>query len=404
MIKDTLFSLPSRFLPDGAQPCRTHLPAPVRQGSVYPGPVCPPPIRLLPIRLLIVDDSMVMRSIIARMFEDSPDIDVAAMVPTAEDAWRWLRDHQADIILLDHEMPGQSGLEALPRILKAARGAPVIMLSSHYCDGADLAAKARLAGASETVPKPHRIGAVPDLADHLARMFHRLTSGGNGVPVPDDGYEMKAMPDDFRPACIGIGASTGGIHILAEIFAVVERKPGVPVFITQHLPASFTDGYADQVRRMTDLPVSVACDGQMVEPDHIYIAPGHASLCCRWTGRANGRALQIALVRGRDPATLAMPSVNRMLASMAECFGPRAMGIILSGMGRDGLLGAQKMVDAGAVMLAQDRASSVIWGMPGAVVRSGLASVITSPSGLAHYINRGGVPVARPERGRLCHG
>lgn len=343
------------------------------RGAAHPGSA----------RLLIVDDSAVMRAIIAQMFEDNPAVEVAAMVASADQAFGWLSTNRADFILLDHEMPGQSGLAALPRLVDMAQGAHIIMLSSHCQRGSDVMMKALASGVSEAVLKPQRTGGISQLAEELSHLFRRLSLSRQPARIDSSPYKMKAIADDFQPQCIGIGASTGGIRILADLFAAVQGKPGIPVFITQHLPDAFIDGYAQHVGRMIDLPVSVASHGQIVEADHIYIAPGRASLCCR----RHEDAVHIALVEERDPATLTRPSVNRMFSAMADCYGDGALGIILSGIGRDGTLGARRITDAGGAVLAQDRISSVVWGMPGAVVKAGLASAILPPAKLAPYVS-----------------
>ncbi len=337
------------------------------------------------VRILIVDDSAVMRSFLARLFEACPDIEVIDMLPTAAQAFDFLARERVDIILLDHEMPEQKGLDALPRMLEAAHGAHVVMLSSHCQRGSRIAVSALSMGASDALPKPSRTQPVSAFADTLVERFRRLAAAryrlsGGAARLPN-----RAFPSDFHLGCVGIGASTGGIHTLGMVLAGLGGiRLGAPILITQHLPEAFIPYYAQQVGRMTDLPVSIAAPDQPIEPDHVYIAPGERSLSCR----REGGIARVMLVDGHDPATGARPSVNAMFSGIADTFGAESLGIVLTGIGRDGTAGAARIVEAGGAVLAQDEASSIVWGMPGSVTRAGLVCANLHPEKMADHIHQ----------------
>lgn len=337
-----------------------------------------------PVQVLVVDDSVVMRSIIERMFESRPEIKIVRKVSTAKAALEFLSRHSVDIILLDHEMPEQNGLEALPAIIKAAKDAHVVMLSSHCKQGSETAVKALALGASDAIAKPESGNSIPGFSDDLVERLRRLACSGRRKPTETSQYIYRAFPKNFALKCIAIGASTGGIHALRSLLGGYTHKLGVPILVTQHLPESFTPYYVDQVARMSDMPVQVAQSGQTLKADTIYIAPGDKNLACQ----RHGNHVRVVLKPECDPIAGALPSVNSMFASLAECYGAGALGIVLTGIGRDGSAGADDIVKSGGVILAQDQESSVVWGMPGSVTRSGLACAALPPETMLDHIQR----------------
>lgn len=337
-----------------------------------------------PVRVLIVDDSAVMRSFLERLFEGCADIHVIRTLSTATLAFDFLARERVDIVLLDHEMPGPKGLEVLPRMIEAALGAHVVMLSSHCQRGSKVAVAALSMGASEALPKPSLTYPVSAFADTLIERFRRLAAVQSRPVGRRDRYPRRAFPDGFRLECIGIGASTGGIHTLGMLLSGLRERPGAPILITQHLPEAFIPYYAQQVARMTDLPVSVAMSGQPIEPDHVYIAPGDRSLSCR----RDGDVARVMLIDERDPVTNSRPSVNAMFEGIADCFGAGAFGVVLTGIGRDGTTGAGRIVEAGGAVIAQDEESSIVWGMPGSVTRAGLVCATLHPDKMGDFVHR----------------
>lgn len=335
---------------------------------------------------------MVMQMILQAILGDREDFLLAGKLSTAAEALAFLETERVDIILLDHEMPGMKGLEALPAIVAAAPGARVVMLSS-FCDrGSEIAVSALSQGASEAIPKPSGGQGLGSFSASLVWRLRRLAAERHHQPERGASFICRAFPAGARPACLGIGASTGGIHALQDFFAGLGGGIGVPILITQHLPEAFIPHYRAQVGRMSGLPAMIAEPGMMLRPDHVYIAPGDHSLGCERDGTG---AVRLTLVPGRDPVTQARPSVNVMFASLARTFGAGAMAAVLTGMGRDGTAGASRIVDAGGAVIAQDPESSVVWGMPGSVTRAGLACATMRPQAMASYL------LARMEPGAL---
>lgn len=352
-----------------------------RIGSARSGK--PHPDRQRP-RLLIIDDSVVVRSAIARIVDNAGQMEVAATLPHVDAALDYLADNRVDVILLDHEMPGVKGLDALPLFLERGKGARVAMLSGHCMEGSESAVRALAMGASEIIEKPSIRHYDEGFATVLAKRLVRL-SGPAAIRRRriHGGVPLRPVPGGIRPGCIAVGASTGGIHALSQLFAQAPRSLGVPILITQHLPASFVPYFVQQLGRMTDFPVMQAQAGDTVLPDHVYIAPGESNLLVERQSR--GR-VTIALSAERASRLDPLPAVDPMFASIAQCYGAGATGIILTGMGRDGTQGARRIVEAGGVILTQDEESSVVWGMPGYAAQQGLASALLPPGEMFGHI------------------
>lgn len=337
-----------------------------------------------PCRVLLVDDSAVMRSVLQALLDGEDDFRIVHKASDATGALAFLAETAVDIVLLDHEMPGRKGLDALPDILRAAPGARVVLLSSHCADGNRTAVAALALGASEAVAKPSGGRSFADFGSMLLRRLRRLTAEDRRPAERPPMVVHRAYPAGATPLCLGIGASTGGIQALQAFFTGLGGGLGLPILVTQHLPAAFIPHYRVQVARMSGLPATVAVPGMTLRPDHIYIAPGNRSLGCV----REGATVRLELVPGRDPVTQAQPSVNIMFAALARVFGAGALAVVLTGMGRDGTAGAGRIVDAGGAVLAQDPGSSVVWGMPGSVARAGLACATLRPEAMAGFVRR----------------
>jgi two-component system, chemotaxis family, protein-glutamate methylesterase/glutaminase len=343
-----------------------------------------------PIRLLIVDDSAVARAVFARMVGDRPEFEIAATVPSADAALAFLSHHRIDIILLDIEMPGRDGLTALPALLQASRGARVLIVSSSAEEGAAATVQALTLGAADTLAKPGASafgGSFADtLADKLIRIGHAppTEAGGERVREPLPPFRLRPA-SDHRVGCLAIGASTGGLHALSDLLRRLPSSFAPPILITQHLPPAFMPIFAAQVQDMAGRPTAVARPGMALARGRILIAPGEGHLSLELAaGMPRVRITQERVESG------CLPSVDPMLASVAEVFGASAVGVVLSGMGRDGLRGAEHMVAAGADMLVQDRDTSVVWGMPGVVAAANLASAVLPPHQIAELLARRG--------------
>jgi two-component system chemotaxis response regulator CheB len=338
------------------------------------------------IRLLIVDDSLVARTALKRMVEGAAELEVIAVASTAARALEVLARNRVDVILLDLEMPGISGLEALPRIIASAQGARILVVSSLTLAGAEHTLAALSLGATDTLPKPQARGFHDGYAEVLVGKIRALGRVAGDVlemsPPPSQKAAAPRLSAGKPPAVLAIGASTGGVHALATLFGALRGSLGVPILVTQHLPPAFMPHFARQLSTASGYPTLLAVEGAAVEPDKILIAPGDAHLAF---SRQAGRLI-VRLEHDRASSGC-MPSVDRMLGSLAEEVGDRVLGVVLTGMGRDGVEGAAQVVAAGGTILAQDEASSAVWGMPRAIAEAGLASALLPPAELADLID-----------------
>ena len=337
------------------------------------------------IRLMIVDDSTVARAVLSRMVETDPVFEITAVAGTAEDAIEALAECRVDIVVLDLEMPGAGGLKSIPRIIAAAAGAKVMIVSSLAEDGAEQTVAALALGAADTLPKPGTGRFNGKFSEILLGKLRALgyatvepspvRPAKSGAPGP-----LRAMPTDPIDV-LAIGASTGGIHALGALFHALPAKIGVPILVTQHLPAPFMGVFARQLGAVARRPAVVAEDGMKLEPDVILVAPGDAHL----TIEPGPGGATVRLTHGRSTSGC-MPSLDPMFGSIGAIFGTGALGVVLTGMGRDGVEGASRLVECGGSILAQDEASCAVWGMPRAVLEAGLACAILPPDKIARRI------------------
>jgi two-component system, chemotaxis family, protein-glutamate methylesterase/glutaminase len=335
---------------------------------------------------MIVDDSMVARAVLSRMVESDDAFEIAAVAGTAEDAIDALHEVRVDIVLLDLEMPGAGGLKSIPRIIRAAAGAKVMIVSSLAEEGAEETVAALALGAADTLPKPGtgrfngRFSEV--LVGKLKALGFADTPDDGAVRAAQHGLKLplRAMPSDPIGA-LAIGASTGGIHALGVLFQALPKRIGVPILVTQHLPVPFMPVFARQLRAAAQREALVAEDGMPLLPDRILLAPGDAHLTV-------DTSENVPLVRlSRSVVTSGcLPSVDPMFASVGAAYGSAALGVILTGMGRDGVEGAARLVACGGSIVAQDQASCAVWGMPRAVLEAGLACAVLPPDKIARRI------------------
>jgi two-component system chemotaxis response regulator CheB len=335
---------------------------------------------------MIVDDSVVARAVLSRMIESDDRFEIAAVAGTAEDAIDALQTVQVDTVLLDLEMPGAGGLKSIPRILDAASGAHVMIVSSLAEEGAEETVAALALGAADALPKPGTgrfhgrfseilLGRLKALgyADESGRTLSEPLSPVFRAP-------LRAMTSD-SVAVLAIGASTGGIHALGSFFQALPRRIGAPILVTQHLPVPFMPVFARQLSIAAGRETLVAENGMRLLPDRVIVAPGDAHLTLE------GPADEAVVRLDTHPALSGcMPSLDPMLESAAAVFGRGAVGVVLTGMGRDGIHGATRLVAAGGSVLAQDEATSAVWGMPRAIVDAGLACAVMPPDKLAKRV------------------
>lgn len=336
-----------------------------------------------PVRVLVVDDSPTVRAVFARLIGEESDLELASAEPCAEQALATLVQRAPDVILLDLDMPGMGGLDAIPRMIELAAPARILVVSSLTVRGAEHTLAALSLGAADTLAKP-RPGQFDK--EYRATLLRKIRLLGRVAKRARGKSAVPAQP--LRPAAkvvphvLAIGASTGGIHALGQLLGSLTGKVGVPILVTQHLPGSFMEPFVRQLRAASGRGALVAHEGMAVLPGQIVVAPGDAHL----TVAANPQGVAVVRLHDEPAASGCRPSVDPMFGSCAAHYGAHAMGIVLSGMGRDGADGAAKIVAAGGTILAQDAASSAVWGMPGAVAGAGLASAVLPPEQIAARI------------------
>jgi two-component system chemotaxis response regulator CheB len=328
------------------------------------------------VRVMICDDSTVIRGALARILDADPEITVVAKVENGRIAVDQVRAAQVDVVVLDIEMPVMDGLTALPLLLRADPEIRVIMASTLTTRGADIALRALRMGAADYVPKPSSIGTVND--DGFKRELLEKVKGLGRMrrrgAMPSQARQHIALRSaPLLPArLLAVGSSTGGPQALFTLVQGLGRSVSVPVVMTQHMPATFTPILADHLNRLGMMPCAEARDGESIVAGRIYLAPGDRHLLVEGGGRAGLRArLTID-----PPENFCRPSVDPMLRSASNACDGRVLVAMLTGMGRDGLAGTTKVVEAGGAAIGQDEASSVVWGMPGAIALAGLCSAV----------------------------
>jgi len=336
------------------------------------------------ISVLIVDDSVVVRRIMTKALAQDPRFAVVGAVSNGDEALTFVREQAVDLVLLDMQMPGLDGLQVLPRLLERGTATQVVLLSANCREGSEISLQALAMGASDVVAKPSAGHFSDAFVEHLRdRLVHLVPSAERSrTPEPVDQARARLRPAGMLVRAVGIGASTGGITAIMELITRLEGQLQAPIFITQHLPANFQQLFAEQLRRSTSRAVMVAEEGMTVRPGAIHVAPGlaHLSLTRDPRGQCTIRLTTERCLHGGFPA------VDPMFAAMARVYGAGACGVILSGMGRDGLAGAQAIVEAGGWTIVQDHVSSAVWGMPGSVAKAGLASAILPPPAIGDLI------------------
>lgn len=347
-----------------------------------PVPACDPPVRIM-----VVDDSAVVRGLVARWIEAEPDLVLAGVACDGDQAVRRIGALDPEVVVLDVEMPVASGLEALPRLLAARPGVKVVMASTLTRQGAAVTLKALELGAADYIPKPEstRLGGAEAYRAELLEKARRLALAARGRAAGGGsiGAFATLSVSPRRIDVLAIGASTGGPPALRAFLEALGPGWPTPVLVVQHMPASFTRIMAEHLDRACPATVREAEHGERLAPGCVYVAPGGFHLRVR--SDASGAT---AALDQEAPENWCRPAVDPMFRSVAAAYGRNAVGVILTGMGVDGREGARALASAGGVVLAQDEASSVIWGMPGAAAEAGLCALVAPVSGLAAACRR----------------
>ncbi|MCA1479157.1 chemotaxis response regulator protein-glutamate methylesterase [Bradyrhizobium sp. NBAIM08] len=370
-----------------------------------------------PLRVMIVDDSVVIRGLISRWIGAEHDMEVAASLRTGLEAVNQLDRINPDVAVLDIEMPELDGLSALPQLLAKKRDLVIIMASTLTRRNAEISFKALSLGAADYIPKPEstREASAADIFHHdliqkirhlgarlrrksavaspplapaspapVARSPVARPAAPAPAPAPSSGSVSTRPFSTQAPKVLLIGSSTGGpqalMSLVTELSAVIDR---FPVLITQHMPPTFTTILAEHLARSSRRPAAEAVDGEPVKPGRIYLAPGGKHM--RVT--RSGADPVIALDDG-PAVNFCKPAVDPLFTSAIDVWHGNILSVILTGMGSDGMRGGKDIVAAGGSVIAQDEASSVVWGMPGAAANAGICAAILPLNQIGAKVNR----------------
>lgn len=346
------------------------------------------PARDRRVRILVVDDSAIVRGLIVQTLERDPALSVVARAANGEAALAELARTPVDVVVLDIEMPVMDGLTALPLILQRQPDVKVVMASTLTRRNARISLQALQAGAADYVPKPETGGLVgaEDFARELTAKVKALGRQGSPVSAPTvvaPAVRPAALSPPVRPQVVAIGGSTGAPPALMSLFADLKGELEQAVLLTQHMPPTFTAMLAEQLERAGGRPAAEARDGEPVLPGRIYVAPGGWHMTV-------GRSGQVPVIRlnQEPPEHFCRPSVDPMLRSAAAVYGPGLLAVILTGMGSDGAEGCRAVAEAGGRFIVQDEATSVVWGMPGAAAKTGLAEAVLPLNRIAPWVRR----------------
>lgn len=385
------------------------------------------------ISVLVVDDSVVVRRLITDALSDDPEIRVVGTAPNGKVALTKIEHLRPDLVTLDIEMPIMDGLETLRAIRALYARLPVIMFSTLTAAGATATLDALSAGASDYVTKPANVGSVAEsirsVREQIIPRIHALCGGRRAALAParppigigpnigpntriyGPGHASPMAPPLARPGgnplptvtrppvtapppapvrtaprtdrieVVAIGCSTGGPDALTTVVRALPANLPVPVVVVQHMPPVFTKMFADRLDRTAALNVVEATGDLVVRPGTVYIAPGDFHL----EVHRRGTEVVTKLNTG-PPENFCRPAVDVLFRSVAKTYGGATLAIILTGMGQDGKRGAEQLRGAGAEIVAQDEATSVVWGMPGAVATAGLANAVLPLGEVAHHL------------------
>jgi two-component system, chemotaxis family, protein-glutamate methylesterase/glutaminase len=339
-------------------------------------------------KVLIVDDSALVRRLLMEILSAEPTIEVVGAASDPYIAREKIKKLNPDVITLDVEMPRMDGITFLENLMRL-HPMPVVMVSSLTQRGAETTLRALELGAVDFVAKP-KVNVAGSLVDYSDEIIEKVKMAARArvksfIAPHSDTVIAKLSADAILPPTtssrrmlrttervIAIGASTGGTEALREMLAAM--PPDAPgMVIVQHIPAAFSGPFAERLNRASAMAVSEAEDGEYILPGHAYVAPGDKHLVVE----RDGARYRCRLSEG-SPVNRHRPSVDVLFRSVAQKVGPNAIGAILTGMGDDGARGLKEMRDAGAITIAQDEASSVVWGMPGSAVKLGAAQHVTA--------------------------
>jgi two-component system chemotaxis response regulator CheB len=355
------------------------------------------------IRILVVDDAAAFRRAVTMELGNDPSLEVVGTAANGRIALAKMPQVCPDIVILDVEMPEMDGLTTLKELRKTYPRLPVIMFSALTERGAEATLDALALGATDYFTKPASEGGldasltvireqlIPEIKALCARALagrHEQGKGARKPGGPTDGFLQREIPSPSSAATsqveiLAIGTSTGGPNALQEVFRRLPADFPVPIVIVQHMPPMFTRLLAERLSAQFPIPVQEGSSGTVLQPGHAWIAPGDYHMI---VVRDGGK---VRLELHQDPPeNSCRPAADVLLRSVAKSFAANSLAVILTGMGQDGLRGCEAIREAGGQILAQDEASSVVWGMPGYVARAGLADRVLPLSLMADEIVR----------------
>lgn len=340
-----------------------------------------------PIRVMIVDDSAVIRLIIEKILKTDDNVSVCGFADSGQKAVDTVNICNPDIILLDIEMPVMDGITAIPHILAKAPHVKIIMCSTLSDRGADISIKALSLGATDCILKPSGAASIQGSGGfhtELLRMINLIGRAAvrRSAPTfqPKTNLATRQAGTSTKPDILAIGSSTGGPNALSVVLKQLGNL-SVPIVITQHMPKTFTKMLADHLSKTTPVTCFEGEEGMLLKAGCAYIAPGGYHMVFKKTPEGTVISLDDGPIQN-----FCKPSVDPMLKSLVKIYDGRILTVILTGMGEDGLGGAQECVDKGGRLIAQDEQTSVVWGMPGAVAKKGLCHAILPLQDIAEKI------------------
>lgn len=344
------------------------------------------------IRVLVVDDTSVMRKIVSEVVDRDPEMETAGVASNGRIALQRVNQVSPDVITLDMEMPEMGGIEMVRELRKTHPRIPVIMLSALTVKGAEATFDALQAGASDYVAKPATsIGIPATLAQLQAELLPRIRHffpKRKVLPVPGrvgaaGGTALGRLGKKSRIDVVAVGTSTGGPNALAKVFEQFVEPLPVPMVIVQHMPPIFTRTLAERLNKSSAMTVHEGEDGQVLQAGHAYIAPGGYHMETRREG-----AQVVLRMTQEPPENSCRPAADVLFRSVAESYRSSVLAVVLTGMGRDGYLGTQVICDQGGTAIAQDEATSVVWGMPSFLAKDGLAESVLPIDQIAENITK----------------
>jgi two-component system chemotaxis response regulator CheB len=338
-----------------------------------------------PVRVLVVDDSALMRKLIPGILEQDKSVEVVGTAIDGHFALKKIEELSPDVVTLDLEMPGMNGIDTLKAIMRNRR-LPVIVVSSHSTAGANITLKALGLGAFDFVAKPQDVSArMPEIAAELIRKIHaaKQSAGVQTQFLPVDTH--RSQPALLRPIApthiVAIGVSTGGPNALQYVFSQLPAEFSGSIIVVQHMPDGFTELFARRLDECCPIRVKEAQSGDLLVAGRALICPGNRHMKVKKLPLGNVAVLSDdAAVNGHRP------SVDVLFRSVAEVFGPQAMGVLMTGMGEDGATGLGEIRAAGGYTVAQSQQTCVVFGMPKAAIERGFAMRVADLQELPHIL------------------